>query len=123
MKTPLLALHAALNGEIKRLGYKNTWDVEISTEAVLIDQITLNNSKTVKDTQDYDVTFIFDIITRANSPVKSYKMLENIRENLSLTVKGYMIHDFSIEECNSLKEQDEKGLIIRQLQRCRIKLT
>lgn len=123
MKTPLLALHTALNAEIKRLGYKSVWDVEVSTEAVLIDQMTLNNSKTVKETQDYDVTFIFDIITRAESPVKSYKILENIRENLTITVKAFTVQDFSFEECSALEEQDEKGLIIRQLQRCRIKLT
>lgn len=123
MKTPLLALHTALNAEIKRLGYKSVWDVEVSTEAVLIDQMTLNNSKTVKETQDYDVTFIFDIITRAESPVKSYKILENIRENLTITVKAFTVQDFSFEECNALEELDEKGLIIRQLQRCRIKLT
>lgn len=123
MKTPLLALHTALNAEIKRLGYKSVWNVEASTEAVLIDQMVLNNSKTVKDTQDYDVTFIFDIITRAKSPVKSYKMLENIRDNIALTINGFTIQDFSFEECSAFEELDEKGLIIRQLQRCRIKLT
>lgn len=123
MKTPLLSLHTALNAEIKRLGYKHTWDVETSTEAVLIDQMTLNNSKTVKDMQDYDVSFLFDIITRASSPVRSYEILESIRGNLNLTVKDFVIQDFNFEECNSLEELDEKGLIIRQLQRCRIKLT
>lgn len=123
MKTPLLPLHTALNAEIKRLGYKCSWDIETSTEAVLIDQMTLNNSKTVKDTQDYDVTFLFDIITRSNSPVKSYKILENIRENISLAIEGYMIHDFIFEGCNSLEDLDEKGMIFRQLQRCRIKIT
>lgn len=123
LETPLLALHTALNAEIKRLGYKCIWNVNTSTEAVLIDQMTLDNSKTVKDAQDYDVSFLFDIITRSNNPVKSYQILENIRQNLNLTVEGFMVQDFSFEQCTALEELDEKGLIIRQLQRCRLKLT
>lgn len=123
IETPLLTLHTALNTEIKRLGYKCTWRVETSTEAVLIDQMTLDNSKTVKDAQDYDVSFLFDIITRSNNPVRSYQILENIRQNLNLTVEGFMVQDFSFEQCTALEELDEKGLIIRQLQRCRLKLT
>lgn len=123
IETPLLSIHVALNTEIKRLGYNCIWNVDTSTEAVLIDQMTLDNSQTVKDALDYDVSFLFDIITRSNNPVKSYQILENIRRNLNLAVEGFMIQDFTFEQCTALEELDEKGLIIRQLQRCRLKLT
>lgn len=122
MNTPLLPLHKALVKELKRLGYPCVGSPKIEQPVVLIDQIRLTNPVAVKDAQDYEVTFVLDAITLSTSPDKSYEVITKIRSQLNIKIEEYTIQQLTFEECQPIQQQNEQGLLWRQVQRVRILL-
>lgn len=124
---PKTAIHKAIANEIIRLGY--TVSAIPTTDAVVsIEQLTLssdNGSDSIKESDNYECTWLLSVVCREDVPTKTDKATEKIRANMQISIDGYSLQNggLQFDSCVDFEELDSQGTIRRTEQRCRILIT
>lgn len=120
---PKSAVAKTVIAQLVTMGYETDGFPAPGDPVVTVEQMSLNNSYTVKTADDYELTFLIEVATREQSHAEAYEIVDNIRENLQIELDHYSIQEMTFEECVSGQEVDEQGELQRESQRVRILLT
>lgn len=121
MTTPLKPLWQALAAAIHQLDINDSIG---EFPYVLLDQFEQRPKMVVKDSEDFETTFLIEVVSKSDSPIESLDILELVHQAITaehITVEGFVIQSLQPEALTPIREV-ENG-IWRQLQRYRIKLT
>lgn len=108
-------IRIALRQYIESLGYP-TYGVEFPRVEVASLQMSNGNEKSG---QSFVVNCTLDCITQSDSPLQSYEVVEQVRENIdrvAALVIGYNVDMITLGDMSEIIEDSESGIITRQEQ-------
>jgi len=102
---PKISLHKCIAYEIKRLGYKLS-AMPSDSVSVSIEQLTIKGVNDLKDSDDYECTWLLSVVSRAQTPEKLDEAVEVIREGFTIMLEGYVVQEFEFGDCMDFPDMD-----------------